>query len=74
MWKLRKRWRHAQAVHAQEHDAGIDLSLSCEAVGHSWLLGYDRHDGDPPVTDHYTDIFDEDAERHFLREYRDVKL
>lgn len=61
-FRLRRKWLVAQAMHAQEHEAGIDTSLSCDAVGHMLSI------------DDYLDYFDRDAERKFLREYREIKL
>ena len=61
MRKLRKKWLHAQQVHAEEHETGQPRSLSCEAVGHLESIGG------------YITFFDHDEQRKFLREYRDVK-
>lgn len=70
VWRLRKAWKHAQTVHDEEHETRQPLTYTCEAVGHSWLKGYDTRDNDPPVIDDYSEYFDKDAQRHFLREYR----
>jgi hypothetical protein len=75
VWRLRKAWLHAQKIHDEEHETHQPLSLSCEAVGHHWYETLGGVLGPSHVAiDNYDDYFDADAQRHFLREYREVNL
>lgn len=67
VWRLRKKWKHAQKIHDEEHETKIPRSLSCVAVGHVWS------DFDNSIDD-YQDYFDSDAQRKFLREYREISF
>jgi hypothetical protein len=54
-WRDRRAWRKAQRTHVFEHETNQPLSLSCDAVGHTYMYSIDE----------YSDYFDHNSRRKF---------